>query len=432
MRDGSRPAALSGREPIRLFLSGGGNRAALGGVGVVAALHRADRWKDVDEVVTVSGGGLLVGAMLGLRSPDDAADDPHPALARFVGRMTHDRFRFFATRRRAVGTIGLGLLLAAAVLLGLLVTGAVGPDGWWRSPALVLAFGLLVVPVLVTVGRRVFVTMWTDALATVTSGRGLALDTVTSERRYLACASGLSSGVPYYFWAGGEQSQIPWGEPIQEGYDVVDMVVAAASLPSLSSVVAPEQYRREPLVDGGVSGIFGEQVESRLQRDPQNTFRGEHQRLAVDAGRHTMSPGPIARTLTRISVVYTVIRWLKAALEATYVNDLADWDDTELVRLCAGKESGDARMIAASTDDLGLALDRARAATARLGIMGIDESAAAIAIATGFVATTRALAPGVTLAECEAGLGELGASLALGETLVDQWQQITAPKGRPS
>ena len=184
------------------------------------------------------------------------------------------------------------------------------------------------------------------------------------------------------------------------------------------------------LVDGGLSGIFGEQIESTLQRDPKDTWRGDHQRLAVDGGRHAMSDRPLVRRLGELSVAYTVVRWLQASLEATYVNDLADWRDTELVRLCV--EPDGRRCAGAVTEDpVARAVTRGQAATAHLGLFSLDAPSADLAIVVGFAGTARALNPAVTAEAVEAGLADVGPRLGRGASLASCWRSLVDQREAP-
>ena len=239
LRDGTREGGLTGTGPVRLFLSGGGHRASLGGVGAISALHGTERWADVTEVVSVSGGSLLNGALLALRDSGDPVDDPHPALGRFIARLIEDPMRLVGSPRRAGLVAGVGLTVLSAVVLAATVAGVIGPDGWWRSGWVGLLVGVIAIPVVVSVARRFASAMWGDWVHTVTGGRDVALAGSPDARRHVFCTSGLSSGVPYYFWAQGSVPSMAWGEPIQAGYTVSDAVRASTTLPSMRGVRAP-------------------------------------------------------------------------------------------------------------------------------------------------------------------------------------------------
>ena len=169
LRDGAREGALTGSGPVRLFLSGGGHRASLGGVGAISALHGAQRWGEVTEVVSVSGGSLLNGALLALRDPEDLVDDPLPALGRFVARLLDDPMRLLGSPRRAGLVAGVVLTVSAAVALAVTVAGGIGPSGWWRSGWVCLLVGLTAAPVVVSVARRLASAMrWRSVIASST------------------------------------------------------------------------------------------------------------------------------------------------------------------------------------------------------------------------------------------------------------------------
>ena len=198
----------------------------------------------------------------------------------------------------------------------------------------------------------------------------------------------------------------------------------------MRGVRAPEEFRGEMLVDGGLSGIFGEQIESELQRDPRDTWRGDHQRLAVDGGRHAMSDRPLVRRLGGISVGYTVVRWLQASLEATYVNDLADWRDTELVRLSVAP-GAEGTSGPATTDPVARAIATGQAATAHLGLFALDAPSADRAIVVGYAGTARALDPAITADAIETGLVGVGPRLGRGDSLASCWRALVT-HGAPS
>jgi hypothetical protein len=426
MRDGAPLAALSGDEPIRLYISGGGHRASLGGVGVIGALHHLGRWGDVADVVTVSGGSIVNGALLGQRRDTDGhppqpgesggggSDDPMPALGRFVEALVTDRAGLWRTPRRALA-LAVTILVVALCVVALAVASVRGP-GWFG-----LLVGLLLVPVVSLVIRRYLSVLTSDVIAIVTDGARVPL-TAGGPRRHVFCASGLSSGVPYYFWSGGRRPHTAWGEPVQEGYTVADAVLASSSLPGTTTVRAPHAFRREPLVDGGVSGIFGEQYESTLERDPHHTWRGDHQRLAVDGGRHVMSDRALVQRLGRFSMTYTVLRWLTVSLEATYVNDLADWKAAEVVRLCAVSHEPEHE-----GDDPEARLGRLRTANSATGLFTLDRDGASVAVTTGAVATLRALTPRCTHDEIVAALSSIGAALGWNDQLVTTWNSVATP-----
>jgi predicted acylesterase/phospholipase RssA len=65
------PDSTDDNAPVHLFLSGGGYRAALAGIGALLALHDLGLFKRTREITSVSGGGL-VNAWLAVRRPADS------------------------------------------------------------------------------------------------------------------------------------------------------------------------------------------------------------------------------------------------------------------------------------------------------------------------------------------------------------------------
>ena len=160
-----------------------------------------------------------------------------------------------------------------------------------------------------------------------------------------------------------------------------------------------------------------------LRRDPQHTYRGEHRRIAIDGGRHSISDSGVVARLARVSLLYTLVRWLKVSLEATYVNDLGDWGSGTLVRLCVDPS------MPATPGQFGPGLDTARAATTNLGLRTLSHASAADAVLTGFVALRVQLHPNVTAGELEAGVRRAGTALGLGDDLAARWNVAGYPAG---
>ena len=138
-----------------------------------------------------------------------------------------------------------------------------------------------------------------------------------------------------------------------------------------------------------------------------------------------MSDRRLFQRLGEMSVAYTVVRWLQASLEATYVNDLADWRDTELVRLCV-LPGGEGAPEASPEDPVARAVAQAQAATAQLGLFTLDPPSADLAIVVGYVGTARALDPAITAANIEVGLAGTGDRLGRGDSLASCWRALLA------
>ena len=413
-RDGSPPTPIG--PEIHLFLSGGTSRSALGGVGLIHALVDGDRWARVSRIVSVSGGSMLNGALLA----DPADDDPRPAANALAHRLVRDRLRWYATPTRTAATVALFAALIASLGLVGAVVGVVPGPAWLSSGGIALATGLLLPPVVITVARWCGRTWFGDVVGVVTGTGAAKLVDQKATRQHLFCASGLSSAVPYYFWAGGDEPSIAWGEPVQDDYSIVTAAIASGSLPGLGSVRAPHRFRSETLVDGGLLGIFGQQIDDPFQRDPDGVLReatlrseaalcGGAMRVCLDAGRHNTVGSAVLSRLTSVSLIYTLVRWVKSSLEATYVNDLSDWEGNELLRLCPDHPAS-----TVSHDQVADALTALGAEVGRLGLFNLTGDRAAATIAAGYVNATRWIDDSLDAAALAERLAAVDASLGWG------------------
>jgi hypothetical protein len=428
-RDGSPVRVV--RPPIRLFLSGGGHRATIGSAGAICALVDMDTWRDVTEVISVSGGSVTNAALVrghssspsepsSLEITPEGHSDPRPALKDLIDRLLGDRASLVATPTR-VAILGFFALSISLLLLGFAAALGLGP---LRLPSPVaLLLGVSTPFVVVMLFRQGLGWIWSDIVKALVGGQHIALAPSAAARRYLFCASGLSSGVPYYFWAQGQAPLITWGELLQTGYTLHDAVLASTSLPGVGAVRAPSTLRHEVLVDGGVSGIFGQQREAAIERHAKDTFRGDVQRVAIDAGRHSVAYKEGLSPLTRFSILFALSRWLKASLEATYINDLGDFKGGQLIRLCRDPS------MTPSAGSNGAALDRARERTSNLGLFGVNNDTAVDALVAGYVATRLAFQPAITSVDLLRGLSTSGVALGLGDSMARRWQELSAPAG---
>jgi|GEM_PF-3176937 len=325
------------RQPIRLLLSGGGHRANLGSLGAVAYLLHTNRWSTVTEIASVSGGSIA-NAALASAAP---SDDPWKTLSKTIDRIDEDRGRLWATPRRKALLFGfsfafIGILAAVIVAIGF------GPD---LPAAISVLVGLAVLPLCFRLGGLAASMLLEDFISVVCGGINDELrEDPEHPRTHLFLSSGLSSATPYAFWSGrrwNHAADVAWGAELQAPYTVIDAALASVSLPFLGRVRSPRDSDDpevldggELLVDGGVSGIFGDQFAAPFRRNASDTYRStETKIIAIDAGRHVTSPGPLSRRLRQFSVTMTLLRWLKASLEATYVNDLLDLGAQNVVRI---------------------------------------------------------------------------------------------------
>ena len=436
-RDGSRRTPIG--PEIHLFLSGGTSRSALGGVGLVHALVDGDRWARVSRIVSVSGGSMLNGALL----TDPTGDDPRPAANALVHRLVRDRLRWYATPTRTAATVALLAALSVALGLAVAVAGVIPGPAWLSSGGVALASGLMLPAVVITVARWCIRTWFGDVVGVVTGTGAAKLVDQKATRQHLFCASGLSSAVPYYFWAGGEEPSISWGEPVQDNYSIVTAAIASGSLPGIGSVRAPHRFRSETLVDGGLLGIFGQQIDDRFQRDPDDAFRrdpddafrrvhddavrGDAKRVCLDAGRHNRAGSAVMSRLTSVSLIYTLVRWVKSSLEATYVNDLSDWEGDELLRLCPDNPAA-----AVGHDQVADALTALGTGVGELGLFNLTGDRAATTIAAGYVNAIRWIDDSLDAAALAERLAAVDASLGWGSRCVDAWRRACAASLEPA
>ncbi|NND74167.1 MAG: hypothetical protein HKN44_04095 [Ilumatobacter sp.] len=419
---------------MRLLLSGGSHRGSLGAIGaigyflwseaedVVTTLpggKRGDRWSDVSEVVSVSGGSLANAVMAA--QPGGTVEETAAQLAGMRRRLLHDRMLPWKSPTRIAATLALLSLAAATIALLLAAFGVIGPDVLSQAPWAVV-IGLTVVPIALTVGRRLATWYLVDSATRITGGQAPLAPAGTGVRRHVISATGLASGVPYYFVSGGAPLEVSWGAALTEGYTTSDAAVASCSLPGVGLVRAPARYRREYLVDGGVSGVFGEQIDDTFVRRPSDTWRSDGDAVfAVDAARHLVSDSRLARVARLFSLVALVGRWLKVSLEATYVNDLLDLGPEQCARLCVPSTDGDGGEL----DDRRRRLDRLKERNAVLGLTSLSNATATAAIATGFVATLD-VRIGLDDDRIEDGLRWLGAQLGVGDDLLACWQKTAS------
>lgn len=433
-------------EPIRLLLSGGGHRATVGSLGAVAYLVHSDRWSSVTEVVSVSGGSIANAALASAPGHKDA----WAVLSDSIARINRDQGRVWATPRRTLLAVSY-LVAFAAVFTALAIAVGFGPD---VPPLVSVLTGVLVLPVCFRLGGMA-ASMLTEDFIHVVSGDGdrELLDDWGLERVHMFCSSGLSSATPYLLWTGRrspEGMDPTWGAQLQAPYTVVEAALASVSLPFLGRVRSPKTSENpdvlaggEILVDGGVSGIFGEQVATPFRRTPADTDRSDDlQIVAIDAGRHVTSPGKVTRVLERYSVSATLLRWLKASLEATYVNDLIDLGPDALVRICEPDdliEPDDSapHMATSLSGPLALRLGsmpsettdpevqkrilELRERVAGISLMNLNEQRIAEATVAGFVGTMMSLDPTSAESEVVAALLSAEEHLGLDDRLSSIW-----------
>lgn len=444
------PAQEHEATTIRLLLSGGGHRSTVGSLGAIAYLVHVNRWRSVDEVVSVSGGSIANAA---LASATD--DDPWTVLSATIKRIDRDQGRLWATPRRAA-LLAFFALAYTLIVVAVLVAVGVGPD---IPPVVSVLVGVLVFPISFRLGGLAASMLVQDFIAVVSGNSTRKLtDDAGLARMHVFCTSGLSSATPYLLWTGrrDENTVAPsWGAELQAPYTVVEAALASVSLPFLGRVRSPKDSVNpdvlrggELLVDGGVSGIFGEQVSTSFRRTPADTDRSDDvQILAIDGGRHVTSPSPIMRALGRYSALAILFRWLKASLEATYVNDLVDIGPDSLVRLSEADELVAVDETEADTDGVGglpaslalrlggtpppvrdaLVKDRLgqlRTRVAQTSLMNLNEQRIAEALVAGFVGTMILLDPGSSASAVAEALVSVEEKLGLANRLSSVWEDL--------
>lgn len=326
---------------MRLLLSGGSHRATLGALGAIGYFlwsdqhlepgsgNRPDRWSDIDEIVSVSGGSLLNASLAGHTS---TVHETQNRLKEIRRRLVSDGLLPHKTIRRSAITLTAVMVVVALVWVLLAAFGVVGPDVLSESPWSVL-IALAILPATITAARRLGGAYQRDFLNQIIGNSNTAVESVVSTQRHIICSSGLASGLPYYFTIGGDPFEPMYGTALDTGYTLGDAVAASTALPGLGRVRAPQELRREVLVDGGVSGGFGEQVSTTIRRRPQDTWRSDGEWFAVDAVRHLMSDSKLNQLAQSVSMLALLGRWLKVSLEATYVNDLLDLGPGQYARV---------------------------------------------------------------------------------------------------
>lgn len=433
---------IRGSGRMRLLLSGGGNRAMLGGAGAMAYLVQHGFWDDIDEVVSVSGGSTVNAAVLtrGSNSYDEALagiGDFYLDAARDRGQPWFDNRRWGALTLIVVPIVGLVYLILAAIGL------APGPR-FFERPMVGLGVGFIapfVTSVLVRRGAGAYLRQYLGGLS---DESGQTLDQFRSnDRQHVICATGIETGEPYYlfggggdFFAGGDlgsprQPHPPdelWGHPTQADIGVGDAVFASSSLPTLGhvQVSAPRPDKpadQEVLIDGGVSGIFGRQVSAGLKAQgaagaklPAN--RGHI--VVVDSGRHVARSSDLSALIYRLSVGALLARWLKVSLEASYRRDLEELDNAHLVRIAEGFHENEAATEVARRYDV------LRAQTAQMGLYNYNAWRARNAFVTGWVGCALTLDEKCSEAVVEAGLAALGEQLGVGDDFLDYWRTLGA------
>ena len=452
-------------KPIHLYMSGGGHRAGFGCIGVILALVHYGRWQRVTRVISVSGGSMINGALVANRATDD--ESTQRAMATMWRQMTHHGIKPWSTAPRRRGMAGAAALVGATAFGIRSLCGSSRRLNGRAGRATGFASGLVIQPLVVTAGRRIVSVYFREFLAGSLEPAGEDGITRLSQaealpRQHIICATGRATSVPYYFVAGPGHEEFAWGTELRDGYSVVDAAWASSSLPGLETVRGPASSEFEILVDGGASGMFGEQVNSRLERSAGTALSGaaavapdqprtdlDSIALVVDAGSHAKPPSRLLRRLGPLSMIYVLGRWVKAAMEATFVNDLHDFQGNHQIHITEsgrvwrrsptpklGPTIKSPSVIVANEDgtisrlhtdpEILEAVNRGRSETRGLGLLGVTRSSSLAPIVVGFVATALEFNPSLTVDELDDALRVAGEKLGAGNALVDKWQALLA------
>ncbi len=408
-----------------LMLGGGGWRGAFGSIGSLAYLESTGRWRHVRHVVGLSGGSFVAGA-LGAKGVDD--DQPWSTLARLTREMVGLKWRMRAAMA--------GLVLPFAVVAALV---------WWWTPMLLLAPTILLYlsRLVISIGWRRMLKRLFDDAGPRDEGR----------RRYVVCATGRSSARPHFFVTGDlERLQTDssrkgedWGRVVPAGWTWTDAVVSSTALPwvngyrTVTDRAKGRAGKGEVLIDGGVVGIFGRQWfdQALLGTSPGDSKRT----LAIDTGRKHRTGGRLTETITSLSTVGLLSRWVQIALDASFRKEIERADRAEneatsgrvvmnLVRV-AETDVGDHHDQEARWHEVVRRLEHGRCIVRRFGLVGLSErnclttvTVAVVACIVDIEGFASAEHVQQQLRDIEERLREIGAHLEVGDALAAIWEDL--------
>lgn len=368
-------AAAPSGESVRLYLSGGSNRAALASVGAITYLATANqsvvtpyRWREVDEVIGLSGGSQPIAALIsGLSRPGSADDDQRTveSMRLFYNAMAYEvRHTKASYRWRWLVLLVLVIALPIALALAFL---QLDSNGGWLVPKPTLPWyliGLAVVPLILQLARAIirrYLRAFIADLVKPCRGGGpkLSLHETSVHAKAMVRPAGHSHGARAYFIVvhgmatsrsyaySATQGFAPTPQPDYDA-SIVDACTASCALPPLSKrawvpprssggVVMKSDRRKEALLDGGFGGTFGVQIVNRVVEEFADHAKGtalpgqihpNHRRIvAIDAGTKIREDATGRMWILRgLSTVVRLLRVLQVSGDATYRNDLEDLD----------------------------------------------------------------------------------------------------------
>lgn len=385
----------------RLMLGGGGWRGAYGSIGAVMYLDVTERWTLVDEVVAISGGSFVAGALATV-----GVDDQHPGTR--LGELAE---QVLALR---------GRLYRSGATLGVLL-----PIVWFPPAAFVAA-------------RRMLTGHWRRALPHVV---GQATATTDGPRRYVICAAGLESARAHFYVSGNPATaRVPdWGVLVPQGWRICDAVQSSTALPwvdgarthDITGSGAPHVDRGEVLVDGGVLGIFGTQFHDQPPWLPAQA--DDARTLVLDAGRAHRRGGRWGARVLGLSTVMLLARWIQLTLDAALRREverasLPDDGDgparmTHLVRV-AESDDGDRHAMLALFSEPHRRLEHGRRVVQRFGLLGLSPRNAHTTIVVAVAGCALDIEATPSVASIRAQLVEIGARLGMGDALAEVWDDL--------
>lgn len=383
--------ATAPNERVRLYLSGGSNRAAFAAVGVIVYLatrnkgqtNTSYRWSEVDEVIGVSGGSQAVASLIaGLRrtQTDDDLRAVESMQAFFDAHVVNASHLKAKHRRRYILILLLLIAIPIALfaLFVLISWSGLTLFSWLVPPIVPFVSGILSMPLVYGLGRLVLRRYLRSFIADVVCASAqpqpsfppnsvvakMKLNQYTDlarqrppKRSYFLAVVGMSSGSNYAYFAGqGLGAADPWTvSQEQKNAKLVDACTDSCALPPLSrrSSVPPVHKpvddgvspaflpEAEALLDGGYGGSFGVQIVHKVAGEiahhgsagnvanSGSVHPNSRRIIAVDAGTAIGEKSDGISIIRSISTVVRLLRIVQVGNAAVYRNDLEDIEDAD-------------------------------------------------------------------------------------------------------